>query len=116
MRYLNAKNKENDTHIVRLLNTFVFENHFCLVFEYLGGGTISIPQNNSEQERLHMLRKVACQLLTALMYLREMGVIHADLKPENIIGLTGNPIGDMQVFCTCLFTYYRLYFQLIRTN
>ncbi|CAG8610234.1 4125_t:CDS:2 [Paraglomus occultum] len=88
LRYLNAKNEDSDTHIVRLLNTFVFENHFCLVFEYLGGGTISIPQNYSEQERLHILRKVACQLLTALMYLRGMGVIHADLKPENIIGLT----------------------------
>ena len=44
----------------------------------------------NEQFRLQIVRKLACQLLTALIYIKHMGVIHGDLKLENVLFVTGN--------------------------
>ncbi|CAG8506628.1 7371_t:CDS:2 [Diversispora eburnea] len=75
----------DNTHIIRLLNTFMFKNHFCMVFDYYGGGVPQIHHMANEQYKLLALRKLACQLLIALMYTRKLGILHADLKLENII-------------------------------
>jgi serine/threonine protein kinase len=44
----------------------------------------------NEQFRLQIIRKLACQLLTALIYIKHMAIIHGDLKLENILFVTGN--------------------------
>ncbi|CAG8463871.1 2632_t:CDS:2 [Ambispora gerdemannii] len=91
LRYLNASDVNNSIPVVKIFNTFVFEQHFCLVFEYLEGGMLTtVPRNQSEHTRLHVIRKFACQILSALMYLQKMGILHADLKPDNILLDSGN--------------------------
>ncbi|CAG8627128.1 7911_t:CDS:10 [Ambispora leptoticha] len=91
LRYLNASDVNNSVPVVKIFNTFVFEQHFCLVFEYLKGGMLTtVPKNQPEHTRLHVIRKFACQILSALMYLQKMGVLHADLKPDNILLDSGN--------------------------
>lgn len=51
---------------------------------------LKVPYMINEQFRLQIVRKVACQLLTALIYIKHMAVIHGDLKLENILFVTGN--------------------------
>ncbi|RHZ90068.1 hypothetical protein Glove_8g69 [Diversispora epigaea] len=85
LRYLNLQATNDNTHIVRLLNTFMFKTRFCMVFDYYEGGVPRIHHMANEQYKLLALRKLACQLLIALMYTRKLGILHADLKLENII-------------------------------
>ena len=91
---------EDVCHVVRLINTFQYYGHFCLVFELLQPKPLSIPfRLSSLQEdlsgreiqlrKLSMMRKLAYQLVVALLYLRSRHVIHADLKPENILFRNG---------------------------
>ncbi|XP_031573673.1 CBL-interacting protein kinase 21-like [Actinia tenebrosa] len=74
-------------NIIKLLHHYEFENHHVIVmerprdgislFNYLGkrGGALE------ERE----VKNIARQLIPAVMYLEEMGVIHNDLKTENIL-------------------------------
>lgn len=39
--------------------------------------------------RLQAVRKVAVQVLSALAFLQEEGIVHGDLKPENLLLVTG---------------------------
>jgi len=34
---------------------------------------------------LHFIRRIAIQILQGLKYMKEQGVIHCDLKPENFM-------------------------------
>ncbi|CAG8535246.1 17872_t:CDS:2 [Cetraspora pellucida] len=88
LRYLNKHDNNDNTHIVKLINTFMVGKHFCLVVDYYQGGTPKLPRIANEEYRLQVLRKLTCQLLTALMYIRHMGILHADLKLDNIICTT----------------------------
>ncbi|CAB5331834.1 unnamed protein product [Rhizophagus irregularis] len=90
LRYLNLHDIYENIHISKLLNTFLYDKHFCLVFEYYRGGVLKVPYMINEQFRLQIVRKVACQLLTALIYIKHMAVIHTDLKLENILFVTEN--------------------------
>jgi len=51
---------------------------------------LKVPYTINEQFRLQIIRKLACQLLTALIYIKHMAVIHGDLKLENILFVTEN--------------------------
>ncbi|CAG8667470.1 14784_t:CDS:2 [Funneliformis caledonium] len=90
LRYLNLHDVHGNSHTSKLLNTFFFDKHFCLVFEYYRGGVPKISFTVNEQLRLQIIRKLACQLLTALIYIKHMAVIHGDLKLENILFVSEN--------------------------
>lgn len=74
-------------HCVRMLGSFEHRGHSVIVFERLamnlrevvkrfgGGGGI----------RLAAVRLYASQLLRALSLLSELGVVHADIKPDNAL-------------------------------
>ncbi|CAG8622971.1 8750_t:CDS:2, partial [Acaulospora morrowiae] len=83
--YLNLHADSDNIHLVKISNTFMFEGHFCMVLDYYEGGVPQLPRISNEEYRLQVLRKFACQLLITLMYLRKWGILHADLKLENII-------------------------------
>ncbi|CAG8585471.1 13090_t:CDS:1 [Acaulospora colombiana] len=60
-----------------------------MVFEYYEGGVPRLPRIENEQYKLQIIRKLACQLLITLMHTRKWGILHADLKLENIVCTTG---------------------------
>lgn len=91
---------------MRLITTLDYCGHFCLVFELLDPKPLSIPVRIEQQQqhlmattvndptivRRHMeriksktVRKLAHQLVVALAFLRRHRLIHADLKPENLL-------------------------------
>lgn len=76
-------------HIVRLHNAFYFGEHFCLVLELLGASLRSWPigPRAAAEGRLSVyeLRKCSLQCLVALEFLRRQRMIHADIKPENLL-------------------------------
>ena len=91
-------------HIVRLLDAFTFEGHVCLVMERLYGSLSDFSLREIKAlppaQALAATRKVGSQLAAALLFMRRRGVVHADLKPDNVLfadPLCGGGGGSMRL-------------------
>jgi serine/threonine-protein kinase SRPK3 len=79
------------TYVVQLLNTFSHSGpngiHICLVFEVLGVNLLEIIKFYQYKGiPINLCRRISKQVLIGLDYLhRVCGIIHTDLKPENVI-------------------------------
>ncbi|KAK4532743.1 hypothetical protein CCYA_CCYA13G3600 [Cyanidiococcus yangmingshanensis] len=77
---------ERVQHIVRLLQHFQYHHHLCLVLEKLGMSLFDLlKQNRFRGLGLFVVRSVLQQLLPTLDLLTQAGIIHCDLKPENLL-------------------------------
>lgn len=80
-------------NFVKAYECFSHKNHTCLVFEMLEQNLYDfIKRNKFSPLPLKCIRPVLQQVLTALSKLKQLGLIHADLKPENIMLV--DPIGQ----------------------
>ncbi|TSQ92654.1 Homeodomain-interacting protein kinase 3 [Bagarius yarrelli] len=79
--------ENGDEHnLVRAFECFQHRNHTCLVFEMLEQNLYDfLKQNKFSPLPLKVIRAVLQQVATALRKLKSLGLIHADLKPENIM-------------------------------
>ena len=84
-----------------MYGSFRFNDHFCIVFEALSTTPVQCCVRHAcraarlrpvraatappHAARLCALRKIAAQMLASLALLRDCCVIHADIKPENIL-------------------------------
>ncbi|CAK8680384.1 unnamed protein product [Clavelina lepadiformis] len=85
---LNRLSTENsdEFNFVRAFECFQHKNHTCLVFEMLEQNLYDfLKQNKFCPLKLKYIRPIMQQVLTALLKLKQLGLIHADLKPENIM-------------------------------
>ena len=73
-------------NFVTAYECFTHFNHQCLVFEMLDLNLYEFLRNEKFAPlALSSIRPIIQQVLTALDKLRSLGLIHADLKPENIM-------------------------------
>ncbi|KAJ8609878.1 hypothetical protein CTAYLR_007504 [Chrysophaeum taylorii] len=71
---------------VKLLATFDFRGHYCLVFERLGVSLYELlKSNNYRPFREKTVARMSRQLLEALAFLHDMRLVHTDLKLENVL-------------------------------
>lgn len=76
----------DEHNLVRAFECFQHRNHTCLVFEMLEQNLYDfLKQNKFSPLPLKVIRAVLQQVATALRKLKSLGLIHADLKPENIM-------------------------------
>ena len=74
--------------VVRLFDTFTFGAHFCLVLERLHPRLLDWVAESAAAPPKHTLpalRKLAYQLLVTVAFLHRHGVVHADIKPDNLL-------------------------------
>jgi serine/threonine-protein kinase PRP4 len=74
-------------HCVRLLSSFDYRGHLCLVFEALDADLREVAKKYGRGVGLSLaaVRAYGAQLLSALRHLAACGVLHADVKPDNIL-------------------------------
>ncbi|OMJ74478.1 hypothetical protein SteCoe_26579 [Stentor coeruleus] len=88
--------KINDANscIVEKIDQFYFREHLCIVFELL---TINlydfIKRNHFQGISQNLARRITTQVLIALKTSHELGIIHCDVKPENIVFKQENKSG-----------------------
>uniref|UniRef100_U5EGN3 non-specific serine/threonine protein kinase n=1 Tax=Corethrella appendiculata TaxID=1370023 RepID=U5EGN3_9DIPT len=81
-----SQENADEFNFVRAFECFQHKNHTCLVFEMLEQNLYDfLKQNKFSPLPLKYIRPILQQVLTALLKLKQLGLIHADLKPENIM-------------------------------
>ncbi|KAJ4776885.1 Kinase family protein [Rhynchospora pubera] len=81
----------NSKCVIKLLDHFKHGGpngqHQCLVTEFLGDSLLKLIRYNRKKGiGLHQVRQLSKSVLAGLDYLhRELGIIHTDLKPENVL-------------------------------
>ncbi|KAG8830078.1 U4/U6 small nuclear ribonucleoprotein prp4 [Serendipita sp. 399] len=87
LQKLRQSDPEDKKHLVRLERTFEHRGHLCLVFESLSMNLRDIIKKYGRDVGLHIkaVRVYAHQLFLALSHLRKCNILHADIKPDNIL-------------------------------
>ncbi len=76
----------NNSHIVRVFDSFNENNTAYYVMEFLKGDTLAqIIENNKMPIEEHAATNLLVQALDALMEIHKKNIIHLDIKPANII-------------------------------
>ncbi|THF98460.1 hypothetical protein TEA_006723 [Camellia sinensis var. sinensis] len=87
LKKLVGADPDNKRHCVRFLSSFKYRNHLCLVFESLHMNLREVLKKFGRNIGLKLtaVRTYAKQLLIALKHLRNCGVLHSDIKPDNML-------------------------------
>ncbi|XP_066214287.1 serine/threonine-protein kinase MARK2-like, partial [Saccopteryx leptura] len=75
----------NHPNVVKLVEVIVTDSTLFIVMEFVSGGDLSnyLPSNrpSTESEARHIFR----QLISAVQYCHRLGIVHRDLKLENVL-------------------------------
>ncbi|KAL3089210.1 hypothetical protein niasHT_021154 [Heterodera trifolii] len=87
LKKLNEADRLDKYHILQLYRQFYHRNHLCLVFENLSMNLREVLKKYGNNVGLHMkaVRSYAQQLLLAMKLLKKCNILHADIKPDNIL-------------------------------
>ena len=72
-------------NIVKLIDIFEDERHWCLVMELMTGGELFEKILTTAQFTESDARQCVIVLIDAIRYCHEMGILHRDIKPENLL-------------------------------
>lgn len=101
LKKLVGADPDNKRHCVRFLSSFKYRNHLCLVFESLHMNLREVLKKFGRNIGLKLtaVRTYAKQLFIALKHLRNCGVLHCDIKPDNMLVGTENSITVGLLIC-----------------
>ena len=79
-------NHQYNCHIINLQDYFFYREHLCMVFEMLNENLYqSLQHNHLQGISLNSINFIIKQLLQAIEQVHSLGIIHCDIKPENIL-------------------------------
>lgn len=81
----------NHPHIAALHNAFYFDGQLIMIMELVSGETLRVRGRRMRMPVSEVLR-YARQILSALDYAHNRGVVHRDIKPSNIMITTENEV------------------------
>ncbi|KAE8304227.1 Kinase, CMGC DYRK [Giardia duodenalis] len=86
LELLRDNDPNGDQCCVKVLSSFYFRSHLCIAFELLSINLYELlTKKDLKGLSLSLVRKFSLQLLIAFAYARKLRIIHADVKPENIL-------------------------------
>ena len=72
-------------NIVSLIDVFRHKSRLCLVFEYVQSTALQLIERTPGGLSEPLVKRILWQLLHALSYLHSRGIMHRDVKPENLL-------------------------------
>ena len=85
-------NRDTRNSILSILNVFMERRderaakHTCIVFPLLGPSVFQLLEINQYRGYSNeIVRSMCLQLLTACEFIHSLGIVHTDIKPENIV-------------------------------
>lgn len=87
LKKLNDADAEDRYHCLRLIRHFYHRSHLCLVFEPLSMNLREVLKKYGKNVGLSIkaVQLFAQQLFKALHLLKKCEILHADIKPDNIL-------------------------------
>ncbi|GAN08902.1 kinase-like protein [Mucor ambiguus] len=86
LRQLKSRPDDRD-RFLQLRHSFLFRGHLCAVFELLSISLHKVLSQRPGRPNLAIkdIQKISFNILETLALLKEMRIIHTDLKPDNIL-------------------------------
>uniref|UniRef100_A0A3B3HH51 Protein kinase domain-containing protein n=1 Tax=Oryzias latipes TaxID=8090 RepID=A0A3B3HH51_ORYLA len=76
----------DENHLMKMYECFSFQNVICLVYEILEESLVDfLIKNECKATPLTYVRAIAQQMFQALKALKSIGVVHCDIKLDNIM-------------------------------
>ena len=72
-------------NVVKLIDVFEDERHWCLVMELMEGGELFDQILEKEHFSENEAREALKAIIEAIGYCHEQGIVHRDIKPENLL-------------------------------
>mmetsp|Transcript_36729 Transcript_36729/g.88778 ORF Transcript_36729/g.88778 Transcript_36729/m.88778 type:complete len:287 (+) Transcript_36729:551-1411(+) len=90
LKYMNAHDTRDEHHLLQLYDYFYFKEHLFIVTELLRDNLYEFSKFNRESGAecyftLPRLQKIMKECLRGLKFVHKLGLIHCDLKPENVL-------------------------------
>ncbi|KAI9473735.1 MAG: kinase-like domain-containing protein [Benjaminiella poitrasii] len=87
LRKLMEADPDNKKHVIRLQRHFEHRSHLCLVFETLSMNLRDVLKKYGKDVGISIkaVRVYAQQLFLSLSLLKKCSILHADIKPDNIL-------------------------------
>ncbi|KAJ0183956.1 hypothetical protein K1T71_000379 [Dendrolimus kikuchii] len=87
LKRLNDADPDDKFHCLRLFRHFFHKRHLCMVLEPLSMNLREVLKKYGKNSGIHIkaVRSYTQQLLLALKLLKKTGILHADIKPDNIL-------------------------------
>jgi hypothetical protein len=87
LQEIREKDPESRKHVIRLLSSFEYKNHLCMVFESMHMNLRELLHRYGKIVGISMtaVKQYAKQMVVALKHLQACRIIHADLKLDNIV-------------------------------
>lgn len=84
---IKAKDPENTKHCIPVYKSFMYRNHLCIVFPYLALNLRDTLRKYGIRTGLSLMavQTFGRQLFLALLHIKKLGIVHADIKPDNIM-------------------------------
>ena len=86
LHILRESDSKNSRNIIQMKNYFLFRSHICITFELISISLYDFLKLNGFVGLSEgLIKSFALQMLNALEFLSYLGIIHCDLKPENVL-------------------------------
>ncbi|OKL62657.1 hypothetical protein UA08_01634 [Talaromyces atroroseus] len=94
LEQLLAADPEDKKHVIRFERSFEHKGHLCMVFENLSMNLREVLKKFGRDVGLNLraIRAYAQQMFLGLSLLRKCNILHADLKPDNLLVNEGRSI------------------------
>lgn len=82
----------NHPNIIQVYDQGTYENRPWMAYEYVKGQTLFEKIEFLTQIPVYEACEIMCQLLDAVSYIHQNGIIHRDIKPQNVFYLPNGTI------------------------
>ena len=94
---ISALQRLDHANIIKMVDWFEDDEHIFIVMELAAGGDLCDKIVNSGTFSEKVTTAIFCQILLAVNYIHSKGIVHCDIKPENILCMSSDDDATVKV-------------------